>query len=393
MSRYCSAIGLLLLVVLALASNAISQEENPVNNDRAARTVPGDPVELVSFVLSAISRERHKLVSGVCLVTGSFDGKRPSDPSTNLDGPIKGMIAFDNDKIHYDYTRPGWVVDTSSIQKGGAATSNVKAQTKKGEFETRFALDGDRLTVWSTDQGFVVVSKLEAMPEIRTFGDYIDIRAPALIERLAVTKGWFLDDVLNQIREFTSKYLTEVKELRDSVWSISWRIPAERFTKRWTLEVDTKNFTPLEYRCEAAPTDRVDQDDAWFVVWKNKDTWTERDGIWIPTRHEYHHEDGPFSRVNETVIYDYDWKSVNEAVDEKLFNHESFDLPATVGIQDVSGDSPILIRPPMVSVPASAFPAAPQSRSSKVLWLVAFNVTLVILWFGYLKLRRKPAVN
>ena len=82
-----------------------------------------DPKKAFDFVVSGMKQERSRLVSGVC----RFEGRRlveyanRSKRHANLDGPLKGFLAFDfnEEELRYEITGPDWVVDPASIQSVG----------------------------------------------------------------------------------------------------------------------------------------------------------------------------------------------------------------------------------------------------------------------------------
>jgi hypothetical protein len=224
-----------------------------------------------------------------------------------------------------------------------------------------------------------VISKPEDFPNGGLFSEYVDLRAAALFDRLAISRGWTLDAAFMNLEDMTNRLTTEVHDVGGSVWQITWLMRENDVATKWTLAVNTSNFTPVEFRCESVERTKADQQDAWILEWRNRTQWDKRSDVWFPAHHEYHAPSGPYSRATETFQFDYVWDVVNGPVDSKLFTYETFDLPAHIGIQDVSGDEPVLIRPPTVPDPSPPAPVGAQSEGWTRIGLVITINCLVLI--------------
>ncbi len=159
------------------------------------------------------------------------------------------------------------------------------------------------------------------------------------------------------------------------------------------LSIDVEaDFTPLEFRCESAPVARAMDPEAWFLEWRIVTKWEPREGVWVPARYEFAIPLSPVSNTHLQKNIEYHWKTVNQPIDSDLFSYRTFDVPAKVGIQDVSSGETKWIKPlPNESFQMSgAFPVGEDRRQQRLVRnVVIVHVVALIGFILFFLVRRK----
>ncbi len=403
----------MLLTVLVMSptlTGAPAFSQKPESNVAVPKPGMSDP-EAFAFVVTGMKENARKFVSGVCRFEGTFVREHPAKPEDCLNGPMRGLIAIDGEKVRYDIVRPDSVVDKSTIQVE-KQTGKTTARSGKGVATRRFADDGTRVTFWHSDSGAVVVSQSKDLPSRRAT-EYVDIRGITLFDQNSIDHGYTLDQKFDYLGKYCNWYRGKVTGVDSATWVLSWSHQDETpWVTRWTLTVDVKSgFTPRSYKYEEVFTKKVDDllsslgskpissresetlkllrgnEGKWLPAWENRTNWAQINGAWLPTHHESEIFRGIFSSVAQKKTYDFRWQSVNQPVDQNLFNYTTFEIPENVGIQDVSGGGVVWIK----EIPGSHVEGETPIESP-ARWKLIIGATLTVAAFliaGLLLLKKK----
>lgn len=332
-----------------------------VGDERSVAADSTSPEATFQFVVSGMRNERSRFVSGACRFNGNFKLTWPKEPARNLDGPMEGFLAFDGNRVRFDYTRPGWVVDPTTVRViKSDDSSRPTADTVRGMLTTRFAEDKTRVTLWHSDNPLLAIAQPQDFADRRTTG-WFDIRGINLYEPISIERGDSLEKVFTDLVGF-AKCDGHVTRDGDSTWVLRWAWAAsKKEITNWTLVVDVRSgFTPVSYRCETVQHEHPDNK---ILEYEYKTEWQVVQGVSVPVRHQSFR--AGFSPAVEEVIWNYRWEAVNESVADDLFQYTTFDVPDSVAIQDVSGKQVVMIRD---------FPYAARRGSAASRWRMALEV-------------------
>lgn len=350
---------------------------------------PAD-AELFDFILEGMKTGRYKLVSGVCRFTGTYNFRHKDDPGQNLKGPLEGFLAIDGEKTRYDLSRPGWITDRGSIELI-EGTNRATANTIKGRVTTMFAKGDVDTTFHHSDNSLVEVGPSKDVKDLAVT-EYDDIRAITFYGPLYGVKAAGEPLTLDQVCDDLVGYFSvegRVAKVDESTYVVTWGRslgdpPVQRL--RWTLSVDVASgFTPKSYKFECARENEMKKANPWTLVFENKTDWREIHGVWVPSHHEscaFANEYG-WGRGSEKTILEYHWESVNEPVDEDLFNYTTFEVPDRVGVQGPSG----WIRKPE-GLEVGDEPPKPRSERSYTPLLLAGILPILIIVFIVWRIKR-----
>lgn len=392
---YCGGLVWLLLAgpatpdALAFFQNA-DNESDSVNVGEPARNAE----DAIRFALTGMQEEMSRLTSGVCHFTGKFESRISGAPEKNLTGATQGLIAIEGGKVRFDITRPGWIIDPTTIRSADdpdtpGRVGNVTAKTKKGILTKRFADDGIRVTVWNSNQPMIAIAQTRDFPDVRSTG-YIDIRGITLFDRLSINKGLSLDQIFDNFSEHYSKLEQSIEKIDESKWILNWLVSDEMGSTKWSLTVDIESgFMPQVYQCESAPVKDVNQDDKWILEWRNKTEWKQVNGAWVPVFHEFYTPSSPFSKIVERTIFHLAWENVNAEIDDQLFTYKTFEVPDDVAIQDASGSDTVWIKPfPGSSPPAAVIKPARDMLRTVLVVLNLLIIALLVAWYLFRRARQ-----
>jgi prepilin-type processing-associated H-X9-DG protein/prepilin-type N-terminal cleavage/methylation domain-containing protein len=313
--------------------------------DARARAQDRDPKEDFNFVLSGMRHERGKLQRGVCQITGRFIARDPSESRPSFDGPITIFAAFDGEsKTRFDCSKPGWVIDPSAVLHEDPKQPGrvLGGKTMKGITKSHFYDNGKKASWWQEDLApSITVSASFGSRRSDFRMGYFDLRALGLYYELARRHEYDLKTLLDRYAAMPS--IPKVDRSNPSLWLISWAGPApvpDGDTRFW---IDVRNgFTPVRYEGLQRPSNSPNA--PWTVVEKSETQWERHGEIWVPVKH--HHAVG--SKGVWSAVYEFDikWESINEPVDDSLFDYRSFGAPDYVGVYDNSlGGQPIVVKP------------------------------------------------
>lgn len=347
---FCAALAAL---VIRLHTCATAVADDPMDAKRA-----------VAFCLDGVNNLSTALRSGQAEISGTFSSRYRTRPSRDLQGELTGFVAYDGKKVRFDISRPGWIVDGESLNewRSGEPTKMIKGQLRKA-----FATDGSNITIWNSDQPLISIGSESELPD-RRIAEHIDFRCPTLFDLYSVNQGWTLAHILSR---FDTEFPDNVKcTINEGNWNITWTYKGTNDICRWILNVDTaRGFTPTSYRCETKfPT----LPDDWICEWENITRWTQISDIWVPIRSERHYYQNPASDMAESIVMDFKWSSVNQAISPDVFTYKSFNVPDHIAIQDSSGGEAVWIKP----FPNSNYPTA-REKSLFGIKMLLFLISMI----------------
>jgi hypothetical protein len=331
--------------------------------------------QAIQFCLSGVKEHCKKLNSGRAKITGSLKTEFKNQPEFNLAGPVSGLVAYDGQKVRFDITRPGWVVDRSSLADEAKAGEPVKMM--KGMLEKSFSDDGVKIAIWNSDQPMVTIGQLSDLPD-RRVAEHINFRCPTLFDIYSIGQGWTLEHILQRFEtEFGNAVAECVKD--NEVWKLIWTYQEGGEVTRWVLTVDTsRGFVPVQYKCESA--DARSDERTWIPEWENSTEWEMVSDVWVPIRFERSIFSGPASSFDEKLVMELDWELVNEAIDDDSFTYRGFKVPEHVGIQDSSSGEAIWIK----HLPSYEVPTLEYLGVTETTWTRSRLLLIIITLIGCL---------
>lgn len=362
-------------------------------------TVPGqcqEPKEELQFILNSMRQERSKLQSGVCRMTGRLVGRRESESEPVFDGPLAIFATFEGqNKIRFDRTQPGWIVDNSEVKPDPKNPGMVTGgKSKKGVQRYYFCDNGKKACFWQEDAGPSMTVRASFAGGDNPFKqlEFFDVRGLGLYSSIELQRMYSLARLFDAYDSISRP--PEVDRSDPVVWVIHWAFPVVPDSKipavRVSLSVDVRRgFTPLHYVMRERPLRRADA--PWTITQESATQWGQHGEIWVPVKHRF--ADGPlagsWSRLVEIEIT---WQSVNEPVDPTLFEYTSFGVPEHVGIFDASlGGRVITIR-------EIGKPPQPVKPNRKRVWIVAIGALGIMLvlagayvWYHRLRASAVPS--
>ncbi|QDV17304.1 hypothetical protein Pan153_19390 [Gimesia panareensis] len=360
-----------------------------------AQNVPSEQDDVtarVKFCLKGIRAHCKSLKSGLATYQGSLNVEIRGEPEKNLSGPVSGVFAFEGAKERFDVTRPGWTVDSGTIEhtSDDQTKGNATAQMKKGVLTKQFSDDGSKCAIWQSFQPVVSIGKSGSFTD-RRVTEQIDYRCPTLFENYAVNAGYTLDQILDQLNPDHSPSVYSVETESETVWKLIWVYTDTEHNEltRWILWVDVqKDFIPTKFLCESTRLQEGKQTSGWIAEWENTTTWKEVSDVWVPVHVERKLFMGPYSGANQVFSADLKWQSVNKPIPAKVFTYAGFEVPDHIAIQDTSSGEAVWIKS-MPAIQPQPEPPHSQKTIPKPI-LIGLNL-LIILLAGVWYLRKRLA--
>jgi hypothetical protein len=311
------------------------------SNDAAVKPQPKQQSEAYQYILASIKSEREKLRTGICSISGPIKTRFKNNAPDSTEGAVSGLLAFDfkASKIRYDITRPGWVVDPSTLQSAGG--DHVTAKHIKGRLTKQFADDGANLAFWHSDNNLCTIAPNNSSGE-RLASELFDVRATSLHDPVSLRDVYSFEKILASL-SLQGRFAT-VRQNDSGPWVVEWNSKDQLFDHKFTLDVNPeRGWSATSYKHEARPLNRPAE--KWSTGYQFASQWKEVEGVWVPTRYTYW-RGGIGAGFEESFDYQLDWKNVNQPVDPGMFSYTSFDLPDRVGVADVTKGETRYIREP-----------------------------------------------
>lgn len=359
-------------VLLSVSARAFAEESPlppPKADDRAV------------YALTKLKEARSQLVSGKCKITGTVNTTYLKEPKGEIAGPVTILMAFDygGNRIRFDLSRPGWVVDYSTLQTLSTNQGAASAKQKIGTLTKKFADDGERVSFWHSDNVLCSVSP-NINADLRATSEYFDLRAAGLHEPHTFKGNKPFEAIFDEALALTK--FSRTIEAGEQRWIIERSAETPLNRMKWILELDpNKAFAPIRHRLENTLLKKDPPET--IVSWEFNVDWDQREGVWVPLRYRQ-------LATNESYIesfdYAFEWLEVNQPQPKERFSYVDFNLPDYVGIIDTtSGESIYLKEPkPHPDTPQPLIYQQPESRSGLRILMIAFTIVLPV---SYLLLR------
>ncbi len=288
--------------------------------------------ELQSFILAGMKTERHMVKTGIFDAKGRFSVSDPGQPEASGTLVVNGFFDAQAAKFRSDAIRPG-----RSIASGRAQWDAIlRKVVVTPDLSLFYNEDFTRLEIHQPG-----IENIDSMPDT---GGFIDIRGLGIDSFRQLFKNRTIDESFTSLEEMPA---TECVEEGKGVYRIAWiTTPKDR---RLTIWVDAENgFTPIRLQWQHAKV--FGSVDEWLDPFETQEVgWRKVENVWVPTSYRaISHIPIPLrGRGDEnpppTRSFQYDlsinWKSVNNPLDDSLFQYEAMDLPVGTAIVDTrSGD-------------------------------------------------------
>jgi hypothetical protein len=295
-----------------------------------------------AFLLEGVRKERVALKSGVCRVRQRFDVSFLADEEKNSSGEYVFLIAFDgNERIRFDRSGPGLVVDLDKSTSDPKEPGKVKAVFKQGTVSSKYYKDKGKAVLWEDGRASIDIVASASRPPKQQPG-YFDVHGMGLYSVIDLGRRYDLRDLLD---EYSKIKRTEVRPSSDQqdVYVMEWTSPDDPLVVRWRLWIDVAHgFTPIRLEQSERPREVAD---IMPLVQSFQVRWEQREGVWVPIRQEM--SVTPTNRKwKRTDTLEITWESVNKPVPDELFDMKSFEAPDSVGIVDVTLGEPVVVKAP-----------------------------------------------
>jgi hypothetical protein len=333
-----------------------------------ATALAADPNE-VEFILRGISAARQELRSGQYEAIGTQSTVDQAMPKNDFSGAIKINCAFDERRIRVDNSEEGFV----PISKNADATTAKRTTITRKYFRT-----ADQSVAWVTYTDRINITK----PDGPMFGRFrfFDVKAMGLYDwrHIAPNRATTLEEILGAYQKngltksvdtsdpqsVKLSFLHDTNNRGDELRY--WVSPKEGFSVLRS-EIRTRNGTETAGQ--------------WTVNEESRTSWDQIKGVWVPI----HCEMRLLKTVSEqNISLDFKWKSVNEALDDSLFNWKDFNAPASIWVVDSRYGEPVVVRNPKER---NLIVAVSPLR----LWLILLNAAVVLFLVLIYLYRRKLA--
>ncbi|PQO27621.1 hypothetical protein C5Y96_19025 [Blastopirellula marina] len=343
--------------------------------------------ELQQFIIAGMRTERQQLKSGAYTANGKFSVKEPGSPAVSGEMSLKGFFDATQDKFRSDSKRPARTMPSADAKDKWNATSRKVVSTP--DMSLFYNENFDRLEVHQPG-----VLELSSMPNTE---GYLDVRVLGITSFSHLFKNRTIHDSFSELEKAPA---SECIDEGEGIYRIVWITGPE--DRRFTIWVDTQNgFTPIRLQWQFY---KIGSSGEWLDPFEVHEIgWRQSSSEWVPTSYRMNTQIALPSRskpdklengtpATREIHYDlsFNWKSINEPLDDTLFEYESMELPVGTSLVDArSGDRERL----GTTGVASGQPTAPEVRTrSPWVWLLVIgNVLFVIAVIAYFVARSRRA--
>jgi hypothetical protein len=359
--------------ILSVACVVFAAQIPDVRGDVAADASDKDRL---SWILDGVRERIDSLKSGEFTAEGSFVEHAGLGKDDDRDGPYRIDCVFSNGSYRLDRIEPGRLLkpipDPGVPEQIDANGLRILSPGKHGRYETvandvrlHVRSDGMRKAYWiEYEPTAVIVPHDHKIPlPVQPF----DIRAIGFYGWLEFMGGESAEVMLSGLEAAPSIALSEEGS---GVWKLEVNADNPYEESRWQILIDAEHgFTPREARRISR---RRSSDADWITQQRSSIVWQDYAGVWVPESMEFV-TGAKDAKVTRRLLLDFDWKQVNSVVDDAEFDPSALKVPDSIGIIDITGPKPIILRAPTVgrgeatvNPPANLSREDPDDRSA---WL------------------------
>jgi len=330
--------------------------------------------QMATFCLQGWKEGRDRLRCGVFTARGRHFS-RGSGGYPDLDAPLEVFCAFDYDRNLFRYDAQKRV----RMSTGDPVVAAKRARAGRGfddrDVTERFARGPRQSITWcSINAHRVGLFAPSFSPRVKITAD-LDVRIVGLALWHSVISGVRYADVGELLTKWDIEQVADEGDARyRCVWiHLDNRVKEE--TRRIVWFDEGQGFAPVRSELRVARRATAQFAATEFVEQESEATWSQINGVWVPRTFSIR----PFRRpteghgFRERLDLTFDWSSVNERVDDQLFELASMGLPPDARITDMRLGTPVVLG--RVAELQTAPPATPHFRMR---WLVPI-VSMVLL--------------
>jgi len=322
---------MLVFVSLAIGCLFLIAHSQPLNADDERRTAASStPEELGKYLLERMQTSRVKLKSGVFEAHRVVNSKTSEKDQQQEAKPIartKIFCAFDfeNDLLRFDKDER-WFDTESSAEK-------VKMEQVSRYFTTR--TEARRYSSQRHEGQEAALNQLQEVPPCYqlqrrrgAFPIFFDVRLVGICTKaeLVTVAGSEFEGV---VKFYTEKCSATGKPLDDNQYLLilSQDVGESQVRREFVLDA-SRDFVPVQYDQRYRNPDS----DEWKSLfppitaeWKK----SEQSDVYVPVKLKF-----PDKKADDELTFE--WKSVNQPPDQKLFTEESLNVPPGTHVVDAT---------------------------------------------------------
>lgn len=299
------------------------------------------------------------------------------EPKSIIEGDIKGLLVFDGrDRMRFEWSEPGMVVDISSVKVVDQATGEVDASSTAGRHDRFFVQNGNSSWMWQS--GFHSILK-EPSAELIPRCGLFDWRSLGLYTWVEFDNCMTVDKIVDALIKRPAKSIHRDGAGRATiVWDFSDSIMSTEFE----VSIDEAHaFTVTS--CKMRERHKVSIAD-WQTTQESHVTWKEQDGITVPTEYELlvRPADGTFEK---RLTFGMNWESMGSKIPDDEFSLSKIPAPKHVGLIDSTSGEQLIVHSPSVpkemmdELIRKRYPEKPSSWTPFRLTLLLVNVVVILL--------------